>query len=517
MAGHNGKANHVDDAVAEAELSLLSAAVRESDRDASAAIASLPADVWTCDERRNLAQVVAEMHEAGERVTTSAILITGRVSASYLCTVTETYATLQPDKRADFLRQESLRRRFVEKARQLGRIAHTLDANEIAPVVSDWFDITPDAREFLPIADLSNWGEIARLNIPSVFRGSVYRGTLSLLAAEGGVGKSYLSLEMALSVALGMKILNAFEPIQPGRVLCLYGEDPREVVAQRLDAIRETHGLRHEQIDAAVRNHRLECVCGGVEPLLHFDAHGHAEESKAYRELRRRCAMQRYDLVIIDPLIAWGGLVNENDNAAMDKVADCLKRLAVACVGGVLGIHHASKSGSAQLNQASARGGSALACACRWVANMRLLSLPDAQKFGLDDSEASSYVEVSETKNSYAPRLGMPRILKRSESGALMDCGLRSLRIGRIAEAIASALDQVFVGVTERELISQPKGKPVRQVVEDIVGGRVTRVEYVKALAYAMDPERGFSLLRLVDVGSPKDHRKELAPCTQEH
>lgn len=369
-------------------------------------------------------------------------------------------------------------------------------------------ELTP---EILPLTDMGDWQALAREPVDSIFEEGLAAGKLGVLVAEGGTGKSFLALELALSVAMGQKLIDGFTPSKAGRVLCLFGEDDKPIIVRRLDAICKALNLPPTSLDVLFKNNMLEIIAGKSAPLF---MPGGPLRSPAFKELESRCRENAYRLVIVDPLIAFAGIENENDNAMMQQVALALIELANACGGAVLTLHHANKSGtsSGNMSQALSRGASSLLCAARWVAALRTLSDKEAESFDLDAGQAENHLELRIAKNSYAPRSGQKRYLERREGGALISVELREAVTRRTAEAIAQELGENGAGLTRHEIVkgTGSLAKSFRDAVAKRVSGKSTQNQIGKALDFGLRERMFFE--REIESGRRGAKRVEIVP-----
>ena len=68
-----------------------------------------------------------------------------------------------------------------------------------------------------------------------LLKGIIPFGKVGAIVAPGGTGKSQFLLQMAVSVAAGLKFLDKFEATEPGGVLILAAEDDTEELHRRLN------------------------------------------------------------------------------------------------------------------------------------------------------------------------------------------------------------------------------------------------------------------------------------------
>ena len=111
----------------------------------------------------------------------------------------------------------------------------------------------------------------------------------------------------------------------------------------------------------------------------------------------------RPDLVILDPLVAFCGGGNMNDNAVMSLVIRELKQLAAKFDCAVLVVHHTRKG--ADVGNPEAISGAA---ATVNLARRAIMPVPmtedEAKKFGVLPSKRGRYFKVVDAKSNLAPR-----------------------------------------------------------------------------------------------------------------
>ena len=200
-------------------------------------------------------------------------------------------------------------------------------------------------------------------------------GQVGLLTAPGGTGKSFLLLEIAMSVASGTPLIQGLEPGAPGPVTVLNYEDDDLDIRERGNKI-----LRHWQDLDPAENLYVASMSGKVLSLL--DMQGQVNDEHV-EWLMDRCEGMR--LVVLDPLSHLHG-ADENSAPAMSRLVQVLKGIALETQCGILISHHTAKS--ATLNgmgdlQQSARGSSALVDASRLVMT---LTRPKQSEDGSQDN-----------------------------------------------------------------------------------------------------------------------------------
>lgn len=165
------------------------------------------------------------------------------------------------------------------------------------------------------------------------------------LWAEEGVGivvgepkccKSFLALDMAVSVASGTACLRRFAVARPGRVLLFAAEDALHVVRSRLDGISRAAGLALADVDVHVI----------TAPTVRIDLEADRQKlAETVERLRPR-------LLILDPFVRLHR-VDENVSGEVAPLLAFLRELQRRYQVAVIVVHHARKgAGRARAGQA---------------------------------------------------------------------------------------------------------------------------------------------------------------------
>lgn len=252
-------------------------------------------------------------------------------------------------------------------------------------------------------------------------------GTVGVLVAPGGIGKSMLMLQTAMSIAAGRDLFaiwgsgGAATPIMRGPVLIVAAEDTRDVLERRLHDIGKE--LSPEDQAAVCARLRLHVSHGRRFSLAQQSPDGLAE-TEAVRELENciEAMPEKPRLIVIDTLNRCLGSANENTAADMGFVLSVVERICGRYGCAALIVHHATKSsatsGGGQAQSAS-RGSSAITDNARCQFNLSTLSRDQARDFQITcDVEMKSWVRLDLTKANYcAPRA--TSWLHRGENGVL--------------------------------------------------------------------------------------------------
>lgn len=184
-------------------------------------------------------------------------------------------------------------------------------------------------------------------------------GQVGLITAPGGTGKSFLLLEIAMSVACGQTLIPGLNVTFAGRVCVLNFEDDTFDIRQRGNAI-----LRYFPNLEPSENLYVASMSGNTLSLL--DSRGEIS-TEDVEWLKEQCREMR--LMVLDPL-SHLHTADENSASQMSKLVQVLKGIGQETGTGILIAHHTGKA--AALNglgdiQQSARGSSALVDASRLV------------------------------------------------------------------------------------------------------------------------------------------------------
>jgi hypothetical protein len=165
------------------------------------------------------------------------------------------------------------------------------------------------------------------------------RSAVGILGGAPKCCKSWLALDLAVSVASRTACLDRFAVDDPGSVMLYMAEDSTAVVKARLQGI-----CRHRDID-------LDALPIDVitAPSLRIDRE--PDQQRLVRTVRR-CAPR---LLVLDPFVRLHR-VDENDAGQVSAVLGYLRALQRELDVAVLVVHHARKNGSAAQAGQSLRG-----------------------------------------------------------------------------------------------------------------------------------------------------------------
>ncbi len=158
---------------------------------------------------------------------------------------------------------------------------------------------------------------------------------VGLLSGHPKVGKSWLGLELATSVASGTPCLGHFPVRTPGHALVYLAEDSLPEVRERLQCLAQHRQLELADLDVHVI----------TTPRLRLDLDGDRRRLlETVRALQPR-------LLLLDPLVRLHN-VDENDAQQVSALLAGLRDLQRRCDLAIVIVHHARKAPATQDGQA---------------------------------------------------------------------------------------------------------------------------------------------------------------------
>jgi RecA-family ATPase len=184
-----------------------------------------------------------------------------------------------------------------------------------------------------------NMSELRPSPVTWLWPNRIPRGKVTLLAGDPGVGKSFITCDIAARITLGGALGGDWPdgptPLRaPGDVVFLSAEDdPADTIVPRLLAagadlrrVRFAEGIDRPE-ERSMGLVELDRDCGAVARML------------------RSCERPR--LIVIDPISAYLGRADGNSNTEVRAVLAGLARVAADTGAGVLCVTHLSKGGGA--------------------------------------------------------------------------------------------------------------------------------------------------------------------------
>ena len=139
--------------------------------------------------------------------------------------------------------------------------------------------------------------------------------------------KTWLGLDLALSVATGTACLGKYPVPEPGPVLVYLAEDSLPIVRQRVEGMARHRGLALERVDLYVI----------TAPTLRLDREPHR------RQLQETAQRLRPRLLLLDPLVRLHG-IDENNASEVAGLLAYIRTLQRQLDLSVILVHHTRKN-----------------------------------------------------------------------------------------------------------------------------------------------------------------------------
>jgi RecA-family ATPase len=239
-----------------------------------------------------------------------------------------------------------------------------------------------------------------------VFADTVTKGALSVIAGSGGVSKTTLAMQIAVSMAAGISHVG-FQVMQ-GAVVAFLGEEDSEERDRRFGSICQQFNADPDAVARYVKafpsagiDLRLTQVVAGslcstdlVDEIIGL--------VKDYEEAVGR----EVELIIVDHArLAMDG--DPNDAAHVTQLTRALTHVAQETKAAVVLLCHSPKNvlskDSDQINASDVAGSSAFVDNARSAFMLYGMRPKDAKAFGISESEAKKYVKFECVKANYAP------------------------------------------------------------------------------------------------------------------
>lgn len=165
------------------------------------------------------------------------------------------------------------------------------------------------------------------------------RAGVGLIAGSPKLGKSWLGLDLAVSVASGTPCLDTFDVPEPGPTLLYMAEDAEADVKARLRGL-----CRHRRLDLATLPVYVITV-----PALRLDLD--RDQQRLYRTIQQL----RPRLLLLDPFVRLHK-INENDAGEVSAILAYLRQLQRTFDVAVVVVHHSRKNGRPAGAGANLRG-----------------------------------------------------------------------------------------------------------------------------------------------------------------
>lgn len=259
----------------------------------------------------------------------------------------------------------------------------------LRPIGSDWLHRAPSPIEY-------TWDRY----LP--------RGSVGLLVAEGGTGKTYLPQALAQSVAGGVPFLGL--PTRQGKAVHIAFEEVPDELRRRQYAIFQTEieDFPKDKLARFIRdterNLYVKSVVGQEIHLAVMDGSNVVQGRALSTLIYHLRELGNVELVVIDPLSRAHSIDNESQ-AWGTVIINACERIALEVGCTVLLTHHTGK-GKEREDLYSARGASALPDAARVVLRLKEATLEDTKYTNLSEDDIHNHriLRLVNSKLNYGPR-----------------------------------------------------------------------------------------------------------------
>lgn len=221
-------------------------------------------------------------------------------------------------------------------------------------------------------------------------------GRVGMLAAEGGAGKTWAAIQLAVSMGSGHPWLDSYNTCSVGDTFLGLGEEERQAAERRFQLACRGHGMSNDGYQRTRRRVDMQALAGRRLNLIGSDG---PTDIWARMVDRLDKSKRHWSLIVLDPLSRWGGRdVERDESTATDFIAFLEQMTELRGNPTVLVLHHTNKAsrGGVRTTAGAARGTSALTDGVRWQANIEAL-LP------LDDTPPMARFRVSKSNLGVIP------------------------------------------------------------------------------------------------------------------
>jgi len=239
----------------------------------------------------------------------------------------------------------SLKRQITKLVHDLGSEAGHSSGSELQNKLSN---LSNELKTYqsTPLLEIENIKEIEANETEFICKSwlPIPKRTVSLITAPGGTGKSWLVLQLVLRAIKEKDVKKAF---------LWLSEDPKEITKHRFDKVfNEVLKYSDETIK--------EKIDISSSPTIQFIYEDQRRVEISPSLSHFKAMLDEYDLIILDPLIAFFG-VDENNNAHARRFMQLFTEWASKENKTIIFIHHSTK------NTTQSRGASAFVDAVRLV------------------------------------------------------------------------------------------------------------------------------------------------------
>jgi RecA-family ATPase len=244
----------------------------------------------------------------------------------------------------------------------------------------------------LPFINIAAWDGMAAPEREWVVRDRIPLGNVTLLSGEGGVGKSVISLHLAVATALGRDWLSALPTPGPALLVCC--EDDGDELHRRLDRIMDHYSATCGASYIELKDMYLLSLAGQDAVLAAPNRNGLVQATKLFRRIHQAACDLRPRLIVLDNSAdVFAG--NENDRAQVRQFVTLLRDMAICANAGLLLTSHPSLTGIST--------GTGLSGSTAWNASVRSRLYFKRAKTEKDEEPDPDLRVLEVMKSNYGP------------------------------------------------------------------------------------------------------------------
>ena len=163
--------------------------------------------------------------------------------------------------------------------------------------------------------------------------------TVTMVAGDGGTGKSLLALQLAVATAMDAEWIGR-DVAAPGKALVMCAEDDEDELHIRVAGICRAEGVSLYKLDRLL----IRSVAGEDSLLAEPNGSSVMKPTKLYKTICKEIARHRPTLLVLDTLADLHG-GNENDRAHARQFIALMRRIAIKNECAVVLLAHPSLTG----------------------------------------------------------------------------------------------------------------------------------------------------------------------------
>lgn len=251
--------------------------------------------------------------------------------------------------------------------------------------------------------------------IEKIFNECIKHKDITLLTGAGGTGKSWLTIKLGISVALGRPAFggkyNFLSPVERGVVVFLIGEDSIEDYRHRLDKLVKATGMTREDKERILTSLLFVPLRDKDIRLIKRERGGDLEQTGVIRNLAASLKSCNCRLAILDPMNKFAS-GEENSNNEANVFINAVRRVVDLSGSSILMVHHSSKT-----DPGGSRGASALVDGARCHLALATMSQLKGEKAEPGDDDV---IRLTMPKHNNFKGWDGPVWLKRNDAGDML-------------------------------------------------------------------------------------------------